>query len=550
MRAGPLEQLHPPGDRHPGAERVLVRGRDVGGDGTRGEQRGVEAVAVDRHARPRALPRSRTPSRPRRSRGPRGRRWRRRARARPGARAARRRPPARRAGRRARRPPHGCGAGARRARGAAGRGTARRRRRCRAPPTPRRARRGATRPGRPARCRGGPGAGPSGPARRCRGSGPASAPRGVCTWVSGTGRGRAVGAGRDDGSRAGPAHDEPRGGELVVRRDDRARGTGPARPRGPGWRAARRPGAAGRRAARRRPRRRSGGAAGPGPAATSRARSTGRAVRGIPRRYWSCETDGYWISARASSCGGLVPGRRPARPDGARGTTDDAPVGGTREDDAVSGLEMRPGCECCDVDLPADDVGRGRLLVRVHLLCGLRRAPRAHLPELRRRADAAPHPGGRRAAAPPGIHDPRRLGCRVPGARLRRPGAPGRPGRAAGPARRARAVRARGARRPARRGARRHAVDRRRRPPVGGADALRPRRRPRAAARLDRGGGAAPGGRGRAGGAQRHGRRRARRGAHDLRVVGELPLGRHPRRADAARRRRAHDRARADLASG
>ncbi len=23
----------------------------------------------------------------------------------------------------------------------------------------------------------------------------------------------------------------------------------------------------------------------------------------------------------------------------------------------MSGLEMRPGCECCDVDLPADEVG-------------------------------------------------------------------------------------------------------------------------------------------------------------------------------------------------
>jgi len=32
-------------------------------------------------------------------------------------------------------------------------------------------------------------------------------------------------------------------------------------------------------------------------------------------------------------------------------------VGATREDDAVSGLEMRPGCECCDVGLPPDDVG-------------------------------------------------------------------------------------------------------------------------------------------------------------------------------------------------
>ena len=48
-------------------------------------------------------------------------------------------------------------------------------------------------------------------------------PRGVHVG-EGPGRGRAVGAGGDDGSRAGPAHDEPRGGELVVRRDDRAAG--------------------------------------------------------------------------------------------------------------------------------------------------------------------------------------------------------------------------------------------------------------------------------------------------------------------------------------
>ena len=42
---------------------------------------------------------------------------------------------------------------------------------------------------------------------------------------------------------------------------------------------------------------------------------------------------------------------------GAVGWSDDAPVGAPREDDAVSGLEMRPGCECCDVDLPAAEVG-------------------------------------------------------------------------------------------------------------------------------------------------------------------------------------------------
>ena len=50
---------------------------------------------------------------------------------------------------------------------------------------------------------------------------------------------------------------------------------------------------------------------GAGPSGTSRARSTERATRGIPRPYWSSETNRYWISARASWCGGLVVGRFP-----------------------------------------------------------------------------------------------------------------------------------------------------------------------------------------------------------------------------------------------
>ena len=49
-----------------------------------------------------------------------------------------------------------------------------------------------------------------------------------------TGRGRPVGAGRDDGSRAGPAHDEPGRGQLVVGRDDRAAGQAQRSREGPG----------------------------------------------------------------------------------------------------------------------------------------------------------------------------------------------------------------------------------------------------------------------------------------------------------------------------
>ena len=124
------------------------------------------------------------------------------------------------------------------------------------------------------------------------------APRG-CTWVTAP----AAAAGRHRVRRrlpTRPGSRRTRRGQLVVRRDDRPAGEAAATRPARGSTAGRRRGAAGRRAARRRRRRRSGGAAGPGRRGTSRARSTGRAVRGIRARYWSCETGGYWILARAS----------------------------------------------------------------------------------------------------------------------------------------------------------------------------------------------------------------------------------------------------------
>ena len=158
---------------------------------------------------------------------------------------------------------------------------------------------------------------------------------------------------------------------------------------------------------------------------------------------------------RAGSC------RRPGR-------HDDAPVGATREDDAVSGLEMRPGCECCDVDLPADDVGA----VICSLECTFCAGCAEHLER------ACPNCGGTLMPRPTRVGDAL---VRHPASttrvvsRRRAPG-PGTPGRVrtdrAAPSgwrrhSRARPHRARGARRAARRGARRHAVDGRGRAAVG-----------------------------------------------------------------------------------
>ena len=117
---------------------------------------------------------------------------------------------------------------------------------------------------------------------------------------------------------------------------------------------------------------------------------------------------------------------------------------------------------------------------------------------------------------------------------------PGTPGSRAARARRAERLtrkpdratqRAHRARRAARRRARGHALDGRRRQALGGAHALAERRRPHPPPRVDRGGRPAPRrGRG-AGRAVRHGGRRPRRGAHDVRVLGQLPLRGGPRRA-------------------
>ncbi len=217
---GPFEQLHATGDRHPRTERILVGGRDVRGCGVVGEQAGVQAVTIDRY-RGHSHPLGRE-GRPRlgvagvleRNGG-----------------ADQAEGPGEGAQGRAD-PRHDeqvvgldgdasaaaevLGQHAAQARvGWPGAGVvARDHRPGRAP--------GAAPCGRVDERGVGP-AGPQVPARRLR---RAAFRAGVgASWGvhvgDGTGRRRPVGPGGDDRARAGPAHDEARGGELVVGGDDR-----------------------------------------------------------------------------------------------------------------------------------------------------------------------------------------------------------------------------------------------------------------------------------------------------------------------------------------
>ena len=82
-------------------------------------------------------------------------------------------------------------------------------------------------------------------------------------------------------------------------------------------------------------------------------------------------------------------------------------------------LQLRPGCECCDRDLPARLAGCDDLLVRVHVLSGVRDdgAP-GQVSELRRRARGAPASPGRQAGEVPGVDRAHPQAGRVPKGRL------------------------------------------------------------------------------------------------------------------------------------
>ena len=221
MRRAHVEQLDPAGHRHPRAERVLVRGRHVGGQGPPRQQCGVEAVVVDRHrGDPHALGRERGPGLGvarvlQRHRGAdqaegRGQGTQRGADARDEEQVVGR---------------DGDAAAATQVLGEhpaqAGVRWIRRRRRSPAPPSRRCARPGARRPGRPARCRGRPGRRSHWAGSPVPGSGPVSLRAGGVHVGHGPGRGRPVGPASDHRPRPGPAHDEAGRGELVVRGDDR-----------------------------------------------------------------------------------------------------------------------------------------------------------------------------------------------------------------------------------------------------------------------------------------------------------------------------------------
>ena len=90
---------------------------------------------------------------------------------------------------------------------------------------------------------------------------------------------------------------------------------------------------------------------------------------------------------------------------GGRGAAGGVPRGAQpeREREEVMALELRTACERCGADA-RPTAPRGDLLVRVHVLPGVRRGARARLPELRRRARPAAAPRRRadrdRRAAP------------------------------------------------------------------------------------------------------------------------------------------------------
>ena len=68
-------------------------------------------------------------------------------------------------------------------------------------------------------------------------------------------------------------------------------------------------------------------------------------------------------------------------------------------------LKLKPNCECCDKDLAAGRSGRRDLLVRMHVLRGLRgHPPRGRrLSELRRGIGAPAGQAGRQAREVSGI---------------------------------------------------------------------------------------------------------------------------------------------------
>ncbi len=68
-------------------------------------------------------------------------------------------------------------------------------------------------------------------------------------------------------------------------------------------------------------------------------------------------------------------------------------------------LKLRPNCECCDKDLPADAADALICTFEVHLLRRLRRQPPARrpLPELQRRTRTPSRAAAHHAGEIPGV---------------------------------------------------------------------------------------------------------------------------------------------------
>lgn len=81
-------------------------------------------------------------------------------------------------------------------------------------------------------------------------------------------------------------------------------------------------------------------------------------------------------------------------------------------------IEIRPGCECCDRDLPPDSRDARICTFECTFCAGCTdRVPRRDVPELRRRTRAAADPAGGDAGAPSGFHQTHLQGRRLRDAR-------------------------------------------------------------------------------------------------------------------------------------